>query len=104
MTLNIGRFLMSKFFILEVYTAWTSLEIIYFTADGYCLGITAIISSDFSKLIVLKDISKAKRYAWLSMTIVLVFTFGIFGILYAKRVFLAEILIDDKDIQRYFEQ
>ena len=95
---------MSKFFILKIYTAWSSLDIINITIDGFGCGFNTMISSDFSKLIVLKDISKAKRYAWLSMTIVLVFTFGIFGILYAKRVFLAEILIDDKDIQRYFEQ
>ena len=64
---------------------------------------TAVIASDFSKLIILKDISKTKRYVCLSTTIMVVFTFSLFTISYVKRVFLAEILINDKDIQQYIE-
>ena len=71
---------------------------------GFSTGICAIISADFSKLIMSKDISKTKRYAWLSTTIVLVFSFSLFCILYAKRVFLAEILINDKNIHHYIEE
>ena len=71
--------------------------------NGFGRGICAIISSDFSKLIMSKDIPKTKRYTWLSATIMLVFSFCLFCILYPNRVFLAEILINDKDIQQYIE-
>ena len=72
--------------------------------NGFGRGICAIISSDFSKLIMSKDIPKTKRYAWLSTTIMLVFALSLCSILYPNRVFLAEILINDKDIHPYIEQ
>ena len=96
--------MVSKFFILQIYTANSSLDILQHVFNGFSKGITSIISSDFSKLIMSKDISKTKRYAWLSTTIVLVFSFSLLCILYVKRVSLAEILNNDKDIQQWIEQ
>ena len=96
----IGRFVLTKFFNIKVYAAWASLEILAQVIQGFCSGMTAIISSDFSKLIMLKDISKTKRYVCLSTTIMVVFMFSLFSICYLKQVFLAEMLSNKKDIQK----
>ena len=97
-------FMMSKFFIDQIYTAcYTIISLANFIC-GSGRGMSAIISSDFSKLIMSKDIPKTKRYAWLSTTIVLVFTFSLFCIFYAKRVLIAEIMINDKNIHQCIQE
>lgn len=103
-SMNGSRLIMSKYFMLNIFTAWSGLDILYFLVAGFGYGICNIIASDFSKLIVSQDIPKTKRYAQLSTIIVSVFTASIFTIVYVNRVFVAKALVNDIDVYPYIEQ